>query len=79
MSQFKNKVTASSFLSWYLSDGDEIQDFGQRCFDMMLAFGFVNISTRVLFDECGFIPQYICEDDDGDAEYSPDEIEFIQD
>jgi hypothetical protein len=45
--------------------------------------GFVNISARQLFEDCGYIPSFICEHGDVDwddaREYSPEEIEFIND
>lgn len=83
MSQFKNKVTASNFLSWYFSDSDMVESFGKRAVRMLSDEGFVNISARQLFEDCGYIPSFICEhldvDWDDAREYSPDEIEFIQD
>ena len=83
MSKKVNSVKASRFLLWYFSDYSEVHSFGVRCMEMLESEGFVNISARQLFDECGYIPQYICEDWDGDweneQEYSPEEIEFIND
>lgn len=77
--QFKNQVTASQFLDWYFSDSDIVESFGQRAIEMLETEGFVNISARQLFEECGYIPQFICENADGDNEYSPEEVEFIND
>jgi hypothetical protein len=78
-----NSVTASKFLNWYFSDSDLVEDFGRECVNMIETFGIVNISARQLFEGCGYIPQSICEDwaDDWDneQEYSPEEIEFIND
>jgi hypothetical protein len=78
-----NSVTASRFLAWYFSDSDMVKDFGQRAINMLLAEGFINISARQLFEECGYIPSFICErvdvDWDDSREYSPNMIEFIQD
>ena len=83
MSEKLNSVKASRFLLWYFSDYSEVHSFGVRCMEMLESEGFVNISARQLFDECGYIPQYICEHWDGDweneQEYSPEEIEFIND
>lgn len=79
----KNKVTASAFLNWYFSDKDEVYDFGKRCIRMLNNHGIVNIDVKILFDECVYIPDYICEDFDGDYgadnEYAPQELEFIND
>jgi hypothetical protein len=47
--------------------------------EMLEDEGFVNISARQLFDECGYIPQYICENNEGDDEYGPEAVEFIND
>lgn len=83
MSKKVNSVTASRFLNWYFSDSDMVESFGQRAVEMLESEGFVNISARQLFEECGYIPQHICEDLDVDwddaREYSPEEIEFIND
>jgi hypothetical protein len=78
-----NSVTASRFLAWYFSDSDMVKDFGQRAVEMLESEGFVNISAKQLFEECGYIPSFICEhvdvDWDDSREYSPNMIEFIQD
>jgi hypothetical protein len=83
MSKKVNSVTASRFLNWYFSDSDMVEDFGRECINMIETFGIVNISARQLFEGCGYIPQHICEDLDVDCddarEYSPEEIEFIDD
>ncbi len=77
--QFKNKVTASKFLNWYFSSSDDVKAFGGRAIKMMLDEGFVNISARQLFDGAGYIPSFICEGEEMDAEYDPTEVEFIND
>ena len=74
-----NSVTASRFLAWYFSDSDMVESFGQRAIEMLETEGFVNISARQLFEDCGYIPQHICENDEGDYEYSPESVEFIND
>ncbi len=80
-----NSVTASRFLSWYFSDSDMVESFGQLAVKMLESEGFVNISARQLFEECGYIPQFICEHGNVSKrmavseEYSPEEIEFIND
>lgn len=83
--KFKNQVTASKFLKWYFSDIDDAAEFGYRAVRQLKSFGFITIHARELFDECAYIPQIICEHWDGDGdmdnvqEYSPKEIEFIND
>lgn len=74
-----NSVTASRFLAWYFSDSEMVESFGQRAVKMLQDEGFVNISARQLFEDCGYIPQHICENDEGDYEYSPESVEFIND
>jgi hypothetical protein len=75
--QFKNKVTAHNFIKWYFSSSDDVKSFGERAIKMMLDEGFVNISARELFDGAGYIPSFICEGEEMDAEYDPSEVEFI--
>lgn len=77
--EFKNQVTASSFLAWYFSDSDDAKSIGNRVIASLNHDGSFEISVRELFDTCGFIPQHICEDADGDNEYDPSEVCFIQD
>lgn len=72
----KNKVTASNFLKWFFSDTDDIKTFGTLCVEMMEREGFVNISVRQLFDECGYIPGYICENKTK-GDYKPSQVEFL--
>jgi hypothetical protein len=75
---YKNKVKASSFLAWYFIDSMDERDIAYRVITELKAFGRVTISAGSLFDGCGYIPQYICEVD-GDAEYDPSEVLFIDD
>lgn len=77
--QFKNWVTASSFLEWYFSDEEMLESFASMGIDALIKEGSFNISARILFDNCGYIPQFICEDSNGDNEYDPSEVCFIQD
>lgn len=76
--KFKNKVTLSSFIKWYFSDSDDVKNLGNRAIENLLTDGFSHISAMDLFEQCGYIPQYICETA-GDGEYTPDEVEFIND
>lgn len=79
MKGYKNKVTASSFLKWYFSDSDDLKSLGSRALDSLLYEGVFNVDARTFFDECNYIPQHICEDADGNNEYDPSEVCFIQD
>ena len=73
----KNKVKASNFLDWYFSSPDDVKAIGSRVFNTLIHNGKVNITIEDLFYECGYIPQSICENDLGDEEYCPIEVEFI--
>jgi hypothetical protein len=78
-----NSVKASRFLNWYFSDSDDIKEFGNSMLKQLMTFGIANIDVKQLFDGCALIPEYICEDWDEDwgneQEYSPEQIEFIND
>ena len=78
MKGYKNKVTASSFLAWYFSDSTDAHDIGYRVISELNENGKVTLSVESLFDECGYIPQYICEMD-GDDEYDPSEVLLVDD
>lgn len=79
MKGYKNQVTASRFLAWYFSEVEMAESFGRMAITSLKKEGSFNISARMLFDDCGYIPQYICENKNGDAEYTPSEVVFIQD
>jgi uncharacterized protein YdaT len=80
MSKKLNSVKASKFLDWYFSDSDnEIREFGNTMLEQLKTFGTAKISVEQLFEESWYIPQFICESAEGDEEYSPSDIEFIND
>lgn len=84
MSKKVNSVKASRFLDWYFGDSDnEIREFGNSMLEQLMTFGTAKISVEQLFDGSWYIPQDICEDWDGNydnhQEYSPSDIEFIND
>ena len=79
-----NSVKASQFLDWYFGDSDnEIREFGNAMLEQLKKFSKAEISIEQLFEDSYYIPQSICEDwaDDWDKEqeYSPSELEFIND
>jgi hypothetical protein len=78
-----NVIKASKLLDWYFSDASEIREFGSAMIEQLETFGKADISVEQLFDGCGYIPQSICEHWDGDwdneQEYSPEDIELIND
>ena len=79
MEGFKNKITKTAFLDWYFSESDDIYTFGNRCIDMLRDDGIKAYTVEMLFNECGYIPEYICVDNENDSgvEYHPSEVEFI--
>jgi hypothetical protein len=78
-----NSVKASKFIDWRFSDASEINEFGSSMIEQLETFGTADISVEQLFDGCGYIPQFICEDWDGnwddEQEYSPEDVELIND
>lgn len=76
----KNQVTKSRFLSWYFSDSDDAHAIGYDVISDLKNEGSFTISVEQLFERCGYIPEYICVDDnDGGNEYDPSEVELIND
>jgi hypothetical protein len=75
---YKNKVKASSFLAWYFSDSDTADSIGRDAIECMRSGVKHEVTARGLFDACMYIPQCICEVD-GDDEYDPSEVLFIDD
>jgi hypothetical protein len=73
----KNKVTKSRFLDWYFSDSDVLDSLGERAYQGLMYDDEFHITTRDLFNECGYIPAFICVDAAGDIEYDPSEVELI--
>jgi len=77
----KNKVLASKFIQWYF-DNDIINDLGSMVATSLFETGEFKIDAQEVFDQCGYIPLGICENDDAsceDEEYDPSEVEFIND
>lgn len=77
------QVKASRFLDWYFSDFGDHMTFGRACLQMLETFGKVDITVEQLFESCGYIPDHICEDFNGDYgndnEFDPSEVELIND
>jgi len=73
----KNKVKASKFLEWYFSDSDDAKSIGNRVIESLQCDGTFTINVQTLYDECGYIPQHICEDADGKDEYEASEVLLI--
>lgn len=75
-----NKVRASKFLSWYLSDADDYCNLGSKISDMLFNKGTASISVVDLFNDCGYIPADICDQKiDGVDDYLPSDLLFYDD
>lgn len=75
-----NTIKASKFISWYLSSSDDISYIGSRTVEELRTTGKFNITVEELFDECGYIPSHICENQtEGLEEYGPTDLTFIND
>ncbi len=74
----KVKITEKSFLDWYFSDHDDIENFGKNMISELYSTGFIKESVQSLLDRSGYIPGFISEDeDDNDTEYDPEDVELI--
>lgn len=77
MKGYKNKVTETAFLKWYFSDKNDLRDIGYRVYESLMKWGKYSINVKTLYDQCGYIPQHICKDSDGNNEYDPSEVLLI--
>jgi hypothetical protein len=76
----ENKVKASKFLSWYLSDVGDFTRLGTLVSMLLSNNGKASISVVDLFNECGYIPSDICEQkDDKVKQYLPIDLLFEDD
>ena len=58
----KFKLTKEKFINWYFDDADTRIDFGYNAIKELQLYGKFNTTIEELFDTCGYIPQWICED-----------------
>jgi hypothetical protein len=64
-------------MSWYFRKTDDINSLGDRAYQCLIFDDEFHITIQDLFDECYYIPQEICEDNDGNNEYLPSEVKLI--
>jgi hypothetical protein len=57
----KNKVLASKFLEWYISNEHDLQMLGLQVIKSLFDIGTSKISVVEMFKNCGYIPFDICE------------------
>ena len=75
----KIKLKRKVFLAWYFTDRDDIQYLGQKVFKDMITYNRSLITIDDIFNDCGYIPNDICEDNeyDEDKEFTPSQVELI--
>lgn len=74
---FLNSVDSGRFLNWYFSDVDDLQNWADNLLEELRVTGKVSTSTQSIYDSCGYIPQHICNNSDGQNEYHPSQVELI--
>lgn len=75
----KNKVTQSAFIDWFLNDSEVSTNIMSDLISGLEVSGMYITSIQKLFDNCGYIPSWICEDTSTEEEYSSEEVELIDD
>jgi hypothetical protein len=76
----KPQVRVEDFLDWLFSDSDDAKQLGVRVVQTLKSKGTFTITTRQLFEECGYIPVHILdnkEEFEDDDEFEPNEVELI--
>ena len=73
----KNKVKERRFLEWYFQDQDDLVSFAKGILEELLISGKSIITTKTIFDTCGYIPSHICDNDSVDEEYETSEVELL--
>lgn len=75
-----NKVKASSFLDWYIRDSNDYSLLGCKAYDLLRSGGKMALTVVELFNECPYIPAYICEIEDKNMiSYQNKDVLFIDD
>lgn len=76
----KPRVSSEDFLDWLFSDSDDAKQLGVRVIKALNSKGNFTITTKQLFDECGYIPVHILqnkEDFEDEEEFEPSEVELL--
>jgi hypothetical protein len=75
-----NKIRASKFLEWYISQDNNREYISDRSIDMMFGGGKSCLNVVDLFNECKKIPKDICDSiDQVFTHYMPSELIFEDD
>jgi len=77
MAKKQVEVTEKNFLDWYFSDYEDVKTFSKDAIESLYYNGVFKITSKELFDSCGYIPEYICENGEEDEEYDPSELKFV--
>jgi hypothetical protein len=77
MAKKQVEVTEKNFLNWYFSDYEDVKTFSKDAIESLYYNGVFKITSKELFDSCGYIPAYICENGEEDEEYDPSELKFV--
>jgi hypothetical protein len=79
----KHKLLASKFIEWYYDNHEDVKMLGTSMMHLLKRTGQCSLSVEEVFDCCGYIPKYICEDNDGidqyTIEYNTEDVELIND
>jgi hypothetical protein len=77
----KPRVRKEELLDWLFSDSDDAKQLGVRVIEALNSKGSTfTITTRQLFEECGYIPVHILdnkEEFEDDDEFEPNEVELL--
>lgn len=77
--KYLNRVTESRFLEWYFQDQDDLVAFARGILEELSVSGKSIITTKTIFDTCGYIPSHICESEFDNEEYQPHEVRLVKD
>lgn len=79
--EVKPRVRKEELLDWLFCDSDDAKQLGVRIIKQLKESGTATITTRQLFEECGYIPVHILINDEEfheDEEFEPSEVELIE-
>jgi deoxyinosine 3'endonuclease (endonuclease V) len=74
----KIKVTEGSLIDWLFSDSDDLVILASRVVKQLQEKGVAKITVEEFYCELPYIPGFITENGDEDAEYSPEDVELIK-
>ena len=75
--EYKNSITHTSFIRWFLSDDEDCKGLINSVREELATYGCSYVSVDKLFSQAGYIPQQICINSNGNEEYDPKEVKLI--